>query len=99
MVERQLGHPALFPHIMTGQVLHLDFETRSFVNLFEAGAYNYAKDPTTSIICMAYAFDEGPVALWIPSDPFPEEVDKFMAAAAPRSLHAHKDCSNALLNL
>lgn len=74
---------------MTDQVLHLDFETRSFVNLFEAGTFNYAKDPTTGVICMAYAFDDGPVELWIPSDPFPEEVDKFMAAAAPRSLHAH----------
>lgn len=34
--------------------IHLDFETRSTVNLKEVGAFKYAMDPSTEIICMAW---------------------------------------------
>jgi len=74
---------------MTEKILHLDFETRSRADLFRGGAYRYAADPSTEIICMAYAFDDDPVALWTPEFPVPEDVEEFMTAAAPRSLHAH----------
>ena len=32
--------------------LHIDFETRSRVNLIKEGAYNYAVHPSTSLICL-----------------------------------------------
>lgn len=48
-------------------VLHLDFETRSAAELKSAGLDNYARDPSTDIWCMAYAFDDEPVQLYQPS--------------------------------
>lgn len=49
---------------MTEQVLHLDFETKSTVNLPKCGVDVYAKHPSTDIMCMGYALGEGPVQLW-----------------------------------
>lgn len=40
-------------------VLHIDFETRSTVELKDAGVDNYAKHPTTDAWCMAAAVDDG----------------------------------------
>ena len=45
-------------------ILWLDYETRSRCDLRSRGAYNYAQDSSTEIICMAYAFDDEEVALW-----------------------------------
>jgi len=50
-------------------ILHLDFETRSACDLRKAGLDVYAADPSTQIICAAYAFGEGPVKLWCPLRP------------------------------
>jgi len=44
-------------------VLHLDFETRSAAELKAVGLDNYARDPSTDIWCMAFAFDDEPVQL------------------------------------
>jgi DNA polymerase len=49
--------------------LHIDFETRSTVDLKAAGLDNYAKHPTTDVWCMAYAFGDGGVCLWEPKSP------------------------------
>lgn len=49
---------------MTERVLHIDLETRSAVDLKKAGVHRYAEDPTTSIVCGAYRFDDGPVKSW-----------------------------------
>lgn len=48
--------------------LHIDFETRSTVDLKAAGLDNYAKHPTTDVWCMAYALgdDPAPIGLWAP---------------------------------
>ena len=45
---------------------HIDFETRSAVDLRKTGVYPYSEDPSTSIWCAAYAADDGPVLLWTP---------------------------------
>jgi DNA polymerase len=45
-------------------VLQIDFETRSTVDLGRAGVYKYAQHPTTDVLCMAYAFDDGEVEIW-----------------------------------
>lgn len=55
-------------------ILWVDFETRSRCDLPERGAYNYAKHPTTEVLCMSYAFDDGDVVTWTPDQPFPEQV-------------------------
>lgn len=41
--------------------LHLDFESASRVDLKKAGASRYAQDPSTTVLCVAYAYDDGPV--------------------------------------
>ncbi len=58
-------------------ILWLDFETRSRCDLPAAGAYNYALDASTEVLCMSYAFDDGEVETWLPKHPFPERVANF----------------------
>lgn len=43
----------------------IDFETASACDLVAAGAWRYAEDPTTEIICLAYG-DEERTDLWVP---------------------------------
>lgn len=47
-------------------VLHLDFETRSRCDLKKCGAYRYANDPSTEILCMAIAEGNGEPVIWVP---------------------------------
>jgi DNA polymerase len=55
-------------------ILWLDFETRSRCDLPSRGAYNYAQDLSTEVLCMSYAFDDDEVTTWLPSQPFPAAV-------------------------
>lgn len=48
--------------------LHQDFESRSVLDIYEVGLDRYATDPTTEILMGAYAFDDGPVKLWLPHE-------------------------------
>jgi hypothetical protein len=57
----------------TQHVLHRDYESRGVLKLEEVGAWKYAADPRTEILCCAYAVDNDPVKLWLPSDPPPPE--------------------------
>lgn len=66
--------------------LYIDFETCSTADLRRTGAHRYAKDATTQIICMAYAFDDEPVQVWTPNDPFPTRVRDHVLAR--RTIHA-----------
>lgn len=66
-------------------VLSVDFETRSAVDLTRSGVYVYAADPTTDVLCMCYAFDDGEVALWVPGDPVPRRVAAHVRAGGPIS--------------
>lgn len=58
------------------EVAHIDFETRSAVDLRKAGADVYAKDKSTSVLCMYYCFGDGPIMGWHPlkGEPFPVEL-------------------------
>jgi DNA polymerase len=58
-------------------MLWLDFETRSECDLRAKGVYNYAQDASTDVLCMSYAFDDGEVVTWVPSEPFPESVRNY----------------------
>src|SRR5215203_4613368 len=41
--------------------LHIDFETRSYVDLTKVGASRYAADPSTKVLCVAWAWGDDPV--------------------------------------
>jgi DNA polymerase bacteriophage-type len=70
--------------------LFWDVESRSTVRLDDAGAWRYAADPTTEILCIGYAIDDGDPRIWIPGDPIPTE---FVEAATNPNwlLVAHND--------
>ena len=44
--------------------LWIDIETRSACDLSAEGVYRYAKDKSTTVLCVAYAFNDEPVKLW-----------------------------------
>ena len=56
-------------------ILHIDFETKSTVDLRKTGVYVYAQHDSTDVWCVCYAFGDGPVELWVPGDPIPEDID------------------------
>lgn len=43
--------------------VHLDFETRSQVDIWKSGAWIYSTSPTTEVLCVAFAIDDSPVYL------------------------------------
>lgn len=67
---------------------YFDFETASCCDLPERGLHNYATDPTTRILMMAYAFGDGQVHLWEPSPDadLPERVRKALLDPETRKI-------------
>jgi len=55
-------------------MIWLDFETRSECDLIARGSYTYAQDPSTRVLCMAWAVDDADVQVWTPDQPFPQAV-------------------------
>lgn len=55
-------------------VLSIDFETSSEVDLLTRGIYHYAQDTSTRVRMMGWAFDDEPVVVWTPEQPFPQRV-------------------------
>jgi DNA polymerase len=55
-------------------ILWTDFETKSRCDLKAKGVYNYARDGSTDVLCMSWAFDDEDVQTWLPGQPFPERV-------------------------
>jgi DNA polymerase len=58
--------------------LFFDIESRSGIHLEHAGAWRYASDSTTEVLCVGYAVGDNDPQIWIPGDPVPEA---FIAAA------------------
>jgi DNA polymerase bacteriophage-type len=81
-------------HDDTVHMLHRDYETRGEVRLDSVGVRRYAADQRTSVLCCAYAVDDGPVQLWTPGDPVPA---KFIEAARDPAwtVVAHNDAFEA----
>jgi DNA polymerase len=52
----------------------IDFETRSKCDLKRTGAWRYAEDPSTSVLCLAYAIDKLPVSMWLPGEEIPKDL-------------------------
>jgi DNA polymerase len=60
------------PATGVAHTLHRDYETRSNANLWKVGEDKYAADPSTEVLCAAYAVDDGPVQVWLPGrEPIP----------------------------
>ena len=51
--------------------LHIDFETRSTVDLRKTGLHRYAAHPTTDLWCACWELD-GVEGTWRPGDPIPD---------------------------
>ena len=62
--------------------IFFDYETKSFCDLPASGGFRYSQHPSTDIICMAYAIDDGAVRHWLPGEKVPKEflkADSFIA--------------------
>lgn len=55
-------------------VLHLDWETRSAIDLRKTGVYRYAQHPSTDLWCGAWAFDDEEPDVWFPGQPVPQRI-------------------------
>jgi len=54
--------------------VYIDFETFSELGIEDYGAWAYAEHPSTEVLFMSYAFDDGPVLTWYNGEPFPEII-------------------------
>ena len=75
--------------------LYIDFETRSECDLTTRGVYNYAQDPSTQVLCLAWAIDDGEVSVWTPDQPFPQAV--IDAVLARSQIRAHNAAFERLI--
>lgn len=83
--------------------LHLDFETRSRLDLSVRGLHNYACDPSTQVLLCAYAFGDRAPKLWqphldpkIPADLEDALNDPFSTAYAWNSAFEQAICRHVL---
>jgi DNA polymerase len=60
-------------------ILNIDLETFSTCDLRKAGAAAYARHRSTGVSCLAYAFDNDPVQIWTPGQPFPKSIIEHVA--------------------
>src|SRR6266568_7127388 len=67
-----------------------DIETRSVLALETAGAWRYAADPTTEVLCVGFAVDEAEPEIWTPESGAPIPQPFITAANDPNwSIVAH----------
>jgi DNA polymerase bacteriophage-type len=98
MHEPPRRHTAVRANVAIEHTLHRDYETRSRIDLRKVGAAVYAADPSTEVLCAAYAVNDGPVRLWHPQDPVPPEW--FEAATNPSwTVCAHNDAFESAIEL
>ena len=67
--------------------LHIDFETRSALDLRKVGLHRYARHASTDMWCMAWAVGEQEPLLWLPGQALPPRVAGHVAAGAPVLAH------------
>lgn len=78
--------------------IFFDIETKSFADLPEVGAWRYAEDASTDIICLAYAVNDGPVKTWEPGQPGPVEfIDPETVFIARNALFEYAISVNVLV--
>lgn len=59
---------------VTASTCGFDLESRSRTNIKSAGSYKYIEDPSTKLLCFAYAFDDQAPKPWVPGDPEPTDL-------------------------
>ena len=65
------------------QKVYLDFETRSDSDITEVGAWNYARDPSTQVLMLAYCFPPAKqIHIWYPHAPFPPQLHQVIERGA-----------------
>ena len=69
--------------------VYFDFETRSTADLRKTGAHVYAADPTTNVLCLAWAIDDGPVHIYRPFDGDLQPTVLFEAINQGATCYAH----------
>jgi DNA polymerase len=76
------------PYDGTLPVVLVDFETRSYLDVRKTGAWRYAEDPTTEVLCMGYKIGKQPTGLWVPGiNDFPQDLIKLADAGAMFEAH------------
>jgi DNA polymerase len=60
-------------------ILGLDYETFSEIDLKKVGSSRYAKHHSTKVLMASYAFNDGPVEQWVPAEG--EPIPKVLRAA------------------
>lgn len=84
------------------ETCHLDFETRSVIDLEVRGLDNYVRDPTTAVLLAAYAFGDRAVKLWEPHlAPMPDDLREalespFVTAYAWNAAFEHQIVNHVL---
>lgn len=68
-------------------VAHVDFETRSSVELGSCGVDKYSKHESTGVWCMAWAIGDDEPEVWRPGQPFPEKLAAHIAAGGIMFAH------------
>jgi DNA polymerase len=56
------------------RVVHIDFESYSEADLRKLGPWGYSLSPSTEVLCMAWAINDGKPHLWKPGEPLPAFV-------------------------
>lgn len=64
-----------------------DFETRSELNLKKVGAWRYSTHPSTEVLCLGYALDNGKVKVWRPGMPRPLDLIRAIERGALFEAH------------
>lgn len=67
----------------TLSILHLDDETYSESDLKKCGLYNYARSPMTGVYCVAHAFNDEPIQIWLPGLPVPPRIIQHVQDGLP----------------
>lgn len=68
---------------MSAPELSIDFEAASTVDLRKTGVAPYARHPDTRVLCMCYAWGDGPVHEWREGQTFPQDVADHVANGFP----------------
>ena len=53
---------------------HIDFETRSDIDIRARGSYVYFESPHTAPLMASYQIGTGPVRRWLPGQPCPADI-------------------------
>lgn len=78
-------------------MIFIDFETSSECDLKARGVYNYARDLSTTVLCMAYAHDNEDVQIWTPGQEFPKSVADAVLDRENTRLYAHNAAFERLI--